>query len=68
MYFWKLPDPEVEADIVAKEETYDQCGEEPLVPAPPVHKYHLKILAKDGSWVEIDLSCVEVGAGEVDLL
>ena len=60
--------PEVEADIVAKEETYDQCGEEPSAPALPVHKYHLKILTKDRSWVDIDLSCVEVGTGEVDLL
>ena len=50
MYILKLPGPEAEADIVAKEETYDQCEEEPSAPAPPVHKYHLKILAKD-EWI-----------------
>ena len=70
MYFSKLPGSEVEADIVAKEETYDQCGEEPSAPAPPVHintiSRHWQKM--DGSWVDIDLSCVEVGAGEVDLL
>ena len=41
----------------------------------PQHLLHLYVNTisrhwqkMDGSWVDIDLSCVEVGAGEVDLL
>ena len=41
----------------------------------PQHLLHLYINTisrcwqkMDGSWVDIDLSCVEVGTGEVDLL